>query len=188
MSAQSKTALALSALTLALAGCGDHRPADDAGSDGSGSGNEAGTAEDGTPEPVCDVVEHALADENAETPWGKTGAELLSEIPEELSTTLDWTLSKSGVSIEIPGRSGNSTGLSATFDISSPRFFWLEATDLDPSDLETCKSVIGVEFAFSMSTSDGTIGAEGESLTESPRVFERGVYVSTASTAAVDCV
>lgn len=143
-----------------LVGCNQPRPSDE-----SGSGNEDDSADTGiTPDPGCDSIEHPLSDADDPTPWGKTGADLLAEVPESVTTTLDWRLQQNGVEVEIPGRSGSSTGLELTFDVGAARFFWSEGVDLDPDDGVTCFNSLALEFSVSLSTTDGTMTAEDQML------------------------
>ncbi|GEM_PF-6182330 len=108
--------LALSFLCVALTACDTNR--DDSSSDAA----DASTP----PNPTCQLQSTVELDgPDTLAPNGRTGADLLSQIPDTFQTTLHWVLSTSQVEVEVVGASGPSSTLDLGFSLSAdPKFYF----------------------------------------------------------------
>ncbi len=147
-------------LAVAAAGC-------DGNTDDESSESEVGE-ETGDVAVTCELIEAiTLTDADEIAPNGKTGAEILAVIPEQLQTTLHWDLSNGDVMVEVAGAAGQSSALELSFSLpADPTFVfedWL-AVDPDgepvPEGEVECEDYVRTTLDLSAQTMDGALAID----------------------------
>lgn len=128
-----------------------------------------GTSEEDTgevPLAYCELADTVpLADAEQIAANGRTGAELLAAIPEDVQSTLHWDLSNSRAEVEVAGAAGQSSALELAFAVpASPSFVFEDRVAVYPEGALggelICDDYVRTTIDVSAQTMDGALSIE----------------------------